>query len=71
MNVSLIGVKSFPTTSTIFVGLNENQHVILKKMIVKISNATVSVPSDKNGFTPISKETLPALGSANNGPIAK
>ena len=44
---------------------------MLKKMIVKISKGTGPEFSDRKGLTPISKETLPVLGIANKGPIAK
>jgi hypothetical protein len=56
---------------TVLTGLSEKKHVMLKKMMVKINKGMWSRSSDKKGLTPISKETVPALGMENKGPIAK
>ena len=71
MNVNLIGVKNFPTISTIFAGLREKKHVILKNIIVNTSKAIELELSEMKGLSPISKETLPVRGIANKGPIAR
>lgn len=64
INVSLIGVKNFPTISMIFEGLSDNKHANAKNNIVNKINETGPASFDKKGFTPISNDTFPDLGIA-------